>query len=352
MNGLLVPVAFAAAFVGGLVGAALGIRLAGPRSEAPRPRRQHDPATPAPPAAPDVAPPLVVGELPSPVRSRLPATCGSAAAAFVADAGQVMGITVRAASCRGRQHMESGQPLQDAYAVITDEHERWLAVAVADGVSASPHARRAAEAAVGSVARRLPALMAGTHPPSGGDWGELFRTVAADIVSETGGLEPAAARPSQPALLAGSRPSTTLAVLIVLGEQWADRSILCAAVGDTEILRLRLSGDPGSCTAVLAPEERDARGGDERVAALPGHAARVRWGRSSWLPDEVLMVASDGFAGALGPGNELDGRLHELWRTPPPPLDLLRQVDFRLTTYADDRTVVALWAGEHDERVD
>jgi Protein phosphatase 2C len=343
----------AAALTGALAGALAGTLLPGAVARFGAHRRPVpgpvEPVTaaravePPPPVTEEQAiGPLVVGRPPSPVACRLLPVSSSATASFAAEAGAFDDIAVRVASCRGRSHMERAEALQDAYVVLAEPHGAWLVAAVADGVGGSPNGAEAARAAVLSVARRAPDWLA-AHDPSGvASWRPLFAGVAGDVEGETRGLD--GPRP----LLGGDRPATTLAVLVAFGGGGDAHRVCCAAVGDTEVLRVSLAAPGGSRCWALLPEP-DA-GGDEGVSSLPRGVDQLRCAEIEWSSG-VLLVASDGFAAALGPGNALEARLAGLWDQPPSPLELLRHVDFRLATYSDDRTVVALWRGINDQRL-
>jgi hypothetical protein len=58
----------------------------------------------------------------------------------------------------------------------------------------------------------------------------------------------------------------------------------------------------------------------------------------------VVVLASDGFAGALGgDGSPLARELADRWRKPPGPLEYLAHVSFIDEYWTDDRAAVAVW---------
>jgi hypothetical protein len=314
-------------------------------SPAGLPRPQPEPAR-AQAANTGIGEPLVVGEQPSRVPSLLPEITGSHLASMFAEGAQTDGITVRMAGSRGRDHMADGRPIEDACGVHVDSRGHWLLIAVADGVSASPNAHAAARAAVDVVMRIGPGWLSSGASATERGWARLFEEVADEVDKRTRGLPPSHEGPRRPGIQQ-SRSATTLSILAVPSGRMREREVVYGSVGDTEILALPVDGQPGGCRWLLAATG-DEQPGTEHVDSLPGQHGRFRWGRSRWASGEVLLVATDGFSKALGPGNELAGHLTSTWRTPPPVLDFLRQIDFRLATFNDDRAVVALWQGEHD----
>ncbi|MFA1538499.1 protein phosphatase 2C domain-containing protein [Actinomadura monticuli] len=306
----------------------------------------------APPPAPD--PDLVryTGRRPAAVSVALPETVLEGRSSLQAEGGCVGRVTIRAASCRGSAHMRDGKPRQDAFCVGASADGRWIVAAVADGVGSTAHAEVAAQAAVAAAVRlteqavteRAPAERTLGGRGRGGfgprDWEPVFRRTAAEIDDRlrTVGGGPGSPRPGR----------TTLLVLLAPADPRPGRTVHIAAVGDSPALLLRPAA--GEWSFALGPGRPSGHVRDDITPALPPGLDDLRATTFEWEPDEVLMLATDGFATALGNRSELSVSLAEEWGRPPDLLRFVRDVDFRRATFTDDRTVVALWPGTHDRR--
>ncbi|MGW5848955.1 protein phosphatase 2C domain-containing protein [Streptomyces sp. NPDC055254] len=265
---------------------------------------------------------------------------------MAADGGAVHGITVRAATVRGRSHMQTGEERHDAYVVRTDPSLPWIVAVVADGVSSSVNAGEAAAEAVAHAGQLVLDRLRCAGPPDGAHWWTgVFERTAAAVAAHTEGLprlEPPAARRR---MMEPGPAATTLAVLVAPADPTHDPRVFSAVVGDSRILRLH----HGTWSAVL--DARALTAGSDRVHTLPRHPEAMRATESVWRQGEVLVLATDGFADAIGPESPLALALADRWRQPPSLSGFLRDVDFRKATYNDDRTVVALWQGNADTAV-
>ncbi|WP_131732668.1 protein phosphatase 2C domain-containing protein [Actinomadura formosensis] len=347
---------FVLVYVSGMCGLAglrqLVLALPAPpwhRPRAARPVREIEAAPPvdarpAPRTAPRPAgadPDLVryTGRRPAPVSVLLPRTVLAGRASVQADGGGAGRVTVRAASCRGSGHMREGLPRQDAFLVGASADGRWVIAAVADGVGSTAHAEVAAQAAVAAAVRHTErALERGGIGPRA--WARIFGRVADEVgermrpLGGTGGPRP----PGR----------TTLTILAAPAEQRPGCTVHVAGVGDSPALRLRPTAAEWSL--VLGPDRPPGNVRDDVTAALPPGLDDLRTTTCEWRPDEVLVLATDGFANALGNRSELSMALADEWARPPDLLGFIRDVDFRRATFTDDRTVVALWPGTHDRR--
>ncbi|MEA2147388.1 MAG: hypothetical protein QOG59_2975 [Solirubrobacteraceae bacterium] len=296
-----------------------------PRESATRRRRRsrlaRGPVTIGEPAA-DIEPLLAVSE---PYR---PDT--------VADGGSVFGLTVRAASVRGLFKRYIGGPRQDDVCLAVHEPTRTLVVAVGDGVSAAPRSHVGAALAVrhatAAVVRQL-----GRGGDQAPDWNEVFDQAAWALVDEhrraggdcDGGVQGA-----------GADLATTLTVAAISVED-DGVSVRLGAVGDSPALVL------GHGFRTLTGGETHADGLiGGRVQALPRHPRAWTAAELCLAADEVLLLCTDGLGLPLGDGTGEVGRVlaRELGR-PPEVIDFARLLDFSRSTYDDDRTLVAVWAG-------
>ena len=62
-------------------------------------------------------------------------------------------------------------------------------------------------------------------------------------------------------------------------------------------------------------------------------------------PGSVVVLGTDGFAGALDSPVNLGAELAVRWRTPPTPLEFVAHLDFFDGLRTDDRAAVAIWIG-------
>ncbi|PWK65221.1 serine/threonine protein phosphatase PrpC [Streptomyces sp. CG 926] len=242
--------------------------------------------------------------------------------------------------------MQTGEERHDAYVVRTDPALPWIVAVVADGVSSSMNAGEAAAEAVAHAGQLVLDRLRSEGPPDGPHWWTgVFERTAIAIAAHTEGLprrEPPAARRR---MMEPSPAATTLAVLVAPAEPTRDLRLFSAVVGDSRILRLH----DGAWSALL--DARDSTTGSDRVQTLPRHPEAMCATESVWRQDEVLVLATDGFADAIGPASPLALALADRWRRPPSLPGFLRDVDFRKATYNDDRTVIALWQGNADSAV-
>ncbi|TDC11490.1 hypothetical protein E1267_00705 [Nonomuraea longispora] len=269
-----------------------------------------------------------LGPPPQPLPVLLAGGADSRAPGVALDGGMLAQTTVRAVSIRGRRHRYRGEPLQDAYAVRLSADGRWVIAAVADGLGSTSHAEHAA-----AVAVRAATNLALT-PDHG--WHAAFATIAGEVMRATARFHATGA--------ASDPPATTLTIAVVPAD--GGRGIAaCAAIGDSPALWLH----GGTWTELFPP---DGRRPGNFTSALPDDLGELRERQIDWQPGDVLVLCSDGFGTAMGGGGSLLAQqLATLWCSPPELRSFLHDVDFQLSTYDDDRTVLALWAGRHDTAV-
>ncbi|WP_283137850.1 protein phosphatase 2C domain-containing protein [Rhizohabitans arisaemae] len=284
---------------------------------------------------------LTLGPPPRPIQVHLPYGSTSRDSGIALDGGMIGATTVRAASVRGRKHAFRGEPRQDAFAVRLSADRAWVIAAVADGLGSAKHAERAASSAVHAAVEVAEDHLRSNADPSRWDWPAFYTAIADRIRRSTGGLgEP------QPGSNAGGRvprdsPSTTLTVAVI--PAGGEGEAVCAAVGDSPAYWLK----DGMWIPVFPGKQGDLP--ENVTAALPANPEDSTVRRLRWKSGDLLVLSSDGFAAAMGDGTSpLASWLAKTWRKPPELPLFLREVDFRLSTFDDDRTVVALWSGRHD----
>lgn len=274
-----------------------------------------------------------LGPLPQPLPVLLAGGADSRAPGVALDGGMLEQTTVRAVSIRGRRHRYRGEPLQDAYAVRLSADGRWVIAAVADGLGSTRYAEHAAAVAVRA------AMNLSLTPDLG--WHAGFATIAGEVMRATARLGGPSGKHSTNA---SEPPATTLTIGVVPADGRGGIAA-CAAIGDSPALWLQ----GGKWTELFPPEGQ--RPGNV-TSALPEDLGELRERQIDWGPGDVLVLCSDGFGTAMGGGGSvLAQQLATSWSSPPALRSFLRDVDFQLSTYDDDRTVLALWAGRHDTAV-
>jgi len=224
-------------------------------------------------------------------------------------------VVIRAATVRGVAHAFDGTPAQDACGITWNQERQSLIAAVADGLGSKPDSGDVAHHAVAGVLRE------GQRLATGKDFAAI--------------LEPAAGHVRRFVEKNQFSGATTL-VLSEIRPTPDGAEVTVSAVGDSEAWFLH----DGTWT-VLHHERRSD--GENVTRHLPsqarGRARRVRVPHGS-----VVVLASDGFASALGmDGSPLGRELAARWRQPPPPVEFLAQVGFEDEYFTDDRTAVAVW---------
>ncbi|MFB7677448.1 protein phosphatase 2C domain-containing protein [Kitasatospora purpeofusca] len=246
-------------------------------------------------------------------------------------------LTVRLASVRGYAHRFHGRPREDDVAVALHRPSGALVFAVADGVSAAeqPHigATLACRAAVDFVLAQLDEV----GGPEEVAWDRLADHAAWQLAEHAALIRglPAADVAQAEQLLA----TTLLAGAAVRVRHGLDVTLV--PVGDPGawvLLDGRFTAVPG-----VAPA-----GGEEvasgAVVALPRRPRPAVVVRHRVLPDEVLLLGTDGFAGPFGDGTGKVGELFaEHLAAAPEPRALAHLLDFSRETFDDDRTLLAIW---------
>jgi hypothetical protein len=261
---------------------------------------------------------------------------------FGADDGTPV-LTLRAASLRGLSHRHYGVTRQDDYAFRITPDGVHLVVGVADGVSAGKWSHLAARWAARSGVEDLCRVLS-TTAPDDIDWPDFVTQVAGRI--ERGGrqrllhLGVAAEDLDSTRQVARHLATTVLyAVVGLVGPGTGDVHI--CVVGDTSAWVLA----DGSWHPLQAIKNAGAEVYSSSVTALP-LLPRVPPPviRARVEPGQVLALMTDGVGDPLDDGAGSVGQfLADRWRMPPSGLEFAAQVDFRRSSYDDDRTVVALW---------
>lgn len=222
-------------------------------------------------------------------------------------------LVVRAATLRGLRHRYDGTPGQDALGVVWNERRNALFAVVADGLGSMTASGEAAQRAVRAALRCSRQL---------GDAEDLAMVLASasESVEDFNDRSPA--------------KGTTTLVVSEIRRTRAGVLVTTLGVGDSEAWVLR-----GGGWKALHHERR--KNAESVTRHLPSDSPRRT--REPVAGGSVVLLASDGFASALGPGSPLGQELAGRWQRPPVPLDFLAQVDFENDRFTDDRAAVAVW---------
>jgi hypothetical protein len=221
-------------------------------------------------------------------------------------------IEVRAAGLPGNTHLVQRAAGQDAVGMAWSEQRGVLYLAVADGVSSRPESGHAALGAVFAALRDL----------------------GSDTTATS--LDRAVERARDAVIASNTRSELDGATTLVLAEVTptaAGVQLQLATIGDSEVWTLH--------SGRWTPLARNRQG--NRTASLPADQPTKL--PTTELPrGTVLVLATDGFATALGDGNSaLAAELARRWITAPALLEFVNHVDFRDLGYRDDRAVAAVW---------
>ncbi|MEV6523117.1 protein phosphatase 2C domain-containing protein [Longispora sp. NPDC051575] len=239
------------------------------------------------------------------------------------EAGRIGEVEVRAAATRGPSHRFYGEPRQDAVGVCPIG-DRYLAVAVADGVGSAPKSGLGASTAVTEALRFLARALPDA-PEAAGTLPGCFASAAEAVLYQ--GPEPA-------------ELSTTLTVAVLgLTPTTEGYAFHIAQLGDSPAYIL----SDGVFRHLFDASETAVH--NAAVHSLPAHTQPDATVSGHLAAGEALVLATDGLGNPLG-FTEVSEYLADAWRTPPGPIEFLYQLQFRRRTFDDDRSAVVLWATE------
>ncbi|MGW6204420.1 protein phosphatase 2C domain-containing protein [Streptomyces sp. NPDC055089] len=261
---------------------------------------------------------------------RLPAQ--PAPPGMAADSARVGDLEVRAASVVGAGHRideTNASPRQDAYRVGRDAASRHLVVAVADGMSDSPHSDTAAAVAALALVNALRRQLDEGVP--------LLRLDHASAFLEAAGQVHAVARQRHwPADTV--RTVATAAVVPAAAGPDGGRDLWLAGLGDTTAWVRR----PQRWSLKLGDKQRGLDAG-RLDAYLPHTPEAVRRQLVRLAPGDVLALTSDGVGDALTDLPEAHDWFHRQWASPVSAFELLLHINYDSHQRNDDRTAVVVW---------
>ncbi|HWS37967.1 MAG TPA: protein phosphatase 2C domain-containing protein, partial [Actinoplanes sp.] len=272
-------------------------------------------------------------------------------------------VVYRAASVRGLNHREQGEPRQGSYTVQLTEDQEWLVGCISDGVSAAARSHEATAVISDRISRALVEHLAAS-PPSDDPgrweneigaipWTLVLRSVN-DAVCELAwpylslaaqqkgtSLDPAGLVPQDEAreIMAG----TALAFVVATkaSPDGVHRAMLARVAGDSAVFTLR--GEQWIPLARVEDDDEDEAAFWSPVEALPG-AGEVETRSFSLRPGEPLIVMTNDLGDPLETVEEpVSGFLTDRWRTPPDLLEFAQHLAFYRKTFTGDRTAIAVW---------
>lgn len=304
----------------------------------PAPPAERPPASPPapPPAPPAERAHRAAGRFPQPLGKsgmanalpwRLPPEPGPSG--VVADGASVGDLRVRAASIIGPGHRceEPAVPRQDAYRLAVDRERRHLIVAVADGMSSSPHSDLGAGVATMTLVQQL--WPGGTDAATDATAHRWFTEAARHMAAAAHqrGLE---------------HDQVCAAALVALIE------IDPAADGSRRV-RTWTIADVGAWLRTDRAWQQvagDVRTGLDRSKLkvfLPHHPNQAVGASFRLEPGAVLALTTDGVGDALGRA-DLGPWFADRWSEPPHVSDFVDDVGFEAKGELDDRTAVVVWS--------
>ncbi len=282
----------------------------------------------------------------------------------VADSASEPRLVVRAASTRGLSHRYGGDVRQDSFAVRVTRDQRFLVIAVADGVSAGKYSHLAASMVTDQVPRKVASLLQ-SGLPSEIEWrrvldetaGEEMRAwsrrraergLLADLAKANGISDSDVVDWSANPEVIGLEMATTFAIAVVAidPEESGNHRVWFVRLGDTSGWLVTLSEESDPHWSPIGEVKNDgAVIAESATMALP------------YLPDgdlpvteleipgnSFLALVTDGIGDPLGSGTGITGRaLADWWKSPPNIYQFGAQVDFSRNTFDDDRTAVVVW---------
>ncbi|MEW2429764.1 protein phosphatase 2C domain-containing protein [Micromonospora sp. NPDC047644] len=232
-------------------------------------------------------------------------------------------LGVRGATLRGATHAGLGTEGQDAVGAAWDGNRTALYLAVADGLGSLPRSGRVAVEAINAALHLCLRRPPGISFVDNGT--RLFERIAAGMRRSLG---------AEDAPLDGA---CTLVIAEVL-PRFDGADVTVHGIGDSEAWALY--------NGTWTPLHHERGGADNATRDLPAHV-QPRSGSYQLPPGSVLLLGTDGFAGALDTSTSPLARcLAKSWRVRPSWVEFVNHVGFVDEYYADDRSAVAVWIGE------
>lgn len=303
------------------------------------------------------------------VRSRpaisLQSVCDSQLEGFdVGDSTSEPRLVVRAASTRGLSHRYGGDVRQDSFAVRITRDQKFLVIAVADGVSAGKHSHLAASIVTDQVPRKVASILQ-SRLPSDIDWRQVIdetaveemrewsrrraeRGLLSDLAKANGISDSEVVEWSANPAVIGLEMATTFAIAVVCvdPEESGNHRAWFVRLGDTSgwLVTPNDDADP-QWSSIGEVKNEGAVIAESATMALPYLPQGELPVTELEIPrGSFLALVTDGIGDPLGSGTGITGRaLATWWKSPPNIYQFGAQVDFSRNTFDDDRTAVVVW---------
>lgn len=285
--------------------------------------------------------------------------------AVISNSEDIPRFTLRAASVRGLSHRHYGTVRQDSYGYVITEDQKFLVLAVADGVSAGKRSHQAAQIATLRIPKAVGRALGNTDPREI-DWNTLIADSAVKVMMDGVDQLVQSGRITQEEFgladvsdedflemvksprLVGQLMATTVAIAIVALDPDDDGShdVWFTRIGDTSGWIVAKTSDGKHSWESLGDVKNEGETiAESATVALPFLPAEPLVALHRKLVDgELLVLVTDGIGDPLGGGTGLAGdAFGNWWSTPPNPIEFAAQVDFDRVTFDDDRTAIALW---------
>lgn len=285
--------------------------------------------------------------------------------AVILDSDQAPCFDLRAASVRGLSHRHYGIVRQDSYGIDLSADEKYLILAVADGVSAGKLSHKAAEIATTKIPGAIKKALV-SQQPSEIEWNQLVRDSAVRWMLRWVAHEVEVGRLTQQDFglddleeseffeklrsprVVGGLMATTVALAIV------DLSMNDAGAYDVWFTRI------GDTSGWIISTDAEGKHHWDSLGEIKNEGEAIAESATVALPflpkepltaiyrqlklDERLVLMTDGIGDPLGSGTGLTGdAFGNWWVTAPSALEFAAHVDFDRVTFDDDRTAIAIW---------
>jgi hypothetical protein len=249
-----------------------------------------------------------------------------------ADEATLGRLIVRAASIVGPGHRcdEPALPRQDAYALARDLSGRWLAIAVADGLSSGHRSDLGAETAANTAVRMIiDSLDQGLQA----DFPGVFAAVASRLVAEAQRL--------------GVAPTELSTVLLagLIDSQPNSQGVHAARfawVGDVSVITPR-SGGWDTIGGDVKSTKDSGLESNVVAASLPAEPEQVQAKSANLSPGSCVVFATDGVSDVIRMERSASDHFYQRWQRPISAADFLNDISYEARGHQDDRTAVGVW---------
>lgn len=264
------------------------------------------------------------------------------------DIGTAGELAVVGATLRGGKHRYQGGPNQDSYAVLHDESvNKYLLVAVSDGVSNAKHSGYSSRKLVRQTVRAMAQILS-IEPEMNRTDAEIkdiaLRAVqrAANNMNKWDADDLDSPKiPQDQTSIYDLSATLTIAVIPVNAYEDNARKALVGFIGDSPCYLL------DSDWKLLTPATKQGEILDHGTAALPledNSQLSIQWLDVEIPSGSAFFIVTDGIGTSLDNGNTSLGRyLKNEWLRPCSMKKFTNALDFDRRGEDDDRTVVAVW---------